>query len=498
VVLARLPDGRVIIAGGTDGHGDPFAAIEVFEPLTRRWSILTKMREPRCRHAATSLPDGAVVFTGGLVAPPDSTEYSRARNGDLALTVETWDSAVSSWEPLASMPSPRFDHVAAHVGKGRILVAGGHLGEIRDDPASAEIWTPASGDVATPPITVMPVVAEPALHGPTLRIADDRIFVFGNFGEGLFWNPISSATEPAGFPKGMAMRAPLLVALDAPRGEILALEGKLAARRNAAGWRAVPPASKSYLGGERPGSAVDMSTLTALRSGGQVLVVGGYGPDFGSSGAELWKSADESWTILQPVRSRIHHRATPLSDGRVLVTGGEGELPKSALAARVSMRAPVGPTLAASEIFDPATASFRAVAPMKTARIAHAATLLADGRVLVTGGRPSGFGTSSDRTAEIWSPKTGAWTSVASMATARAGHTATLLTDGRVLVLGGDTNSEPSSAEIYDAARDAWSSAGKMPELWIGHTTVLLADGRLLVTTKQRPLLVTLRPPGSR
>ena len=108
-------------------------------------------------------------------------------------------------------------------------------------------------------------------------------------------------------------------------------------------------------------------------------------------------------------------------------------------------------------------------------RWGHTATLLEDGRVLVVGGQETPSGKLA--TAEIYD-LTGTWSSAGTLAEARGeAHTATLLADGRVLVVG-----DSSSVEVYDPSAGQWSTTGSMSEERLEHTATLLVDGRVLVT----------------
>ena len=109
------------------------------------------------------------------------------------------------------------------------------------------------------------------------------------------------------------------------------------------------------------------------------------------------------------------------------------------------------------------------------ARSSHTATLLLDGRVLIVGGEGDGAVLLS---AEIYNPPSGTWSSAGVMSEARSSHTATLLEDGRVLVAGGASSAE---AEMYDPS-GRWSSAARMLQVRSFHTATRLPDGRVLVT----------------
>src|SRR5262249_9020958 len=110
---------------------------------------------------------------------------------------------------------------------------------------------------------------------------------------------------------------------------------------------------------------------------------------------------------------------------------------------------------------------------------AHSATLLSNGTVLVAGGNNAN---SALATAEIYSPGTNVWFTAGPMNVARYFHTTNLLADGRVLVSAGyGGGGDLSSAEIYDPATNSWSSAGVMSAARDSHTAIRLTDGRVFV-----------------
>ncbi len=113
-------------------------------------------------------------------------------------------------------------------------------------------------------------------------------------------------------------------------------------------------------------------------------------------------------------------------------------------------------------------------------RVSHTATLLANGKVLVVGGAGlSGILAN----AELYDPQTGIWNVTGSLSTARRFHTATLLPNGMVLVVGGsDTaNRGLGSAELYDPQAGIWSATGSLNITRFLHTATLLANGTVLV-----------------
>jgi hypothetical protein len=183
-----------------------------------------------------------------------------------------------------------------------------------------------------------------------------------------------------------------------------------------------------------------------------------------------------AWTTTSSMANeRARHTASLLSDGGVLVVGGEDNSGDGAA------------TFARAELYDPVARTWTSTGSLHTGRMSHAASVLLDGRVLVTGGfvplssDPLGVTAS----AEIYDPRTGAWTQTASMSTRRSNHTSTLLDNGQVLISGGydySTGLTLSGAEIYDPLASTWTSAGTMSSPRAELVATKLADGRVLVT----------------
>ena len=129
--------------------------------------------------------------------------------------------------------------------------------------------------------------------------------------------------------------------------------------------------------------------------------------------------------------------------------------------------------------------TWKTLASLATGRVDQTATVLRDGRVLVVGGSTEAEANQL-ASAEIFDPKTNTWSAAAPMAFPRARHTATLLADGRVLVVGG-LGPGRGNAEIYDPKTNAWSSAGNLVSARANHAAVLLADGTVLVMGGRQP-----------
>jgi hypothetical protein len=158
-----LGDSRVLIAGGY--NGEYLASVEVFVPSAKRFRPAGSLREPRSGQTATLLPDGRILFVGGV-----------GRGWTFLRSAELYDPETGRSEPVGSMNVPRESHSATLLADGRVLIIGGHSGRRQkmEVYASAELFDPqtrrfeAAGTLAT------------AHHKhDAIKLADGRVLVIG-------------------------------------------------------------------------------------------------------------------------------------------------------------------------------------------------------------------------------------------------------------------------------------------------------------------------------
>lgn len=212
------------------------------------------------------------------------------------------------------------------------------------------------------------------------------------------------------------------------------------------------------------------SHTATLLTNGKVLVTGGS-----SAGAsvlaetEIYDPLVGTWSQSPPMSTtRYFHSATLLTNGLVLVAGGLNE-------ARTLLQS--------AELYNASTNGWTATGALRYARRSHSATLMPSVRkVLVVGGNP-GLG------AEIFDPLSGVWTLelIGGVTNSLFGHSSTLLPNGSVLVASGiDVASTVSfdtttNAWIYNPHTDSWTATASMNEGRYVHTATALTDGRILI-----------------
>ena len=280
--------------------------------------------------------------------------------------------------------------------------------------------------------------------------------------------PAHAADVRVAGPKPVAGYGHSITAL--PDGRILSYGGTLQTQVWSPERRNWEAPRPGTFGGQR---RFHTATLT---SDGRVVLAGGVwvGPMSQSvalATSETWHPDSNRWERGATLLfPRFGHTATALPGGDVLLVGG---------AAVTLDDKPVAPFLRSVERLS--ANSSRQMRSAGVARSNHTATLLSDGRVLVVGG--VGEDGVPVALVEIYDPAKDLWATAAPLRTARADHTATLLSDGKVLVVGGRPLplARTATAEIWNPGSGEWTDAPPLAQSRSGHSATLLNNGSVLV-----------------
>jgi N-acetylneuraminic acid mutarotase len=209
-----------------------------------------------------------------------------------------------------------------------------------------------------------------------------------------------------------------------------------------------------------------------LLDDGSVLIAGGHSGTRVVRGAEIYDPAAGRWAGAGDLAVARDPVTTLLADGRVFVTGG------------IDWTIENGKAYDVAEIFDPKTGEWSAAASMLAPRYAHRTVRLDDGRVLVVGGYRQGDVLLAST--ELYDPKAATWQAMGQLPSSRVAFGLVKLPDGRVLMVGGFTGRawrerrNVASAAIYDAKTAQWRDTRPMKEARAGFSITLLPDGRVL------------------
>jgi N-acetylneuraminic acid mutarotase len=218
-----------------------------------------------------------------------------------------------------------------------------------------------------------------------------------------------------------------------------------------------------------PMTAPRSDHLAVLLPNGKVLLIGGVGVGYTFlATAEIYDSTTGKFTATGSMTTpREGHTATLLKNGKVLVAGGHKD------------RREAMTVFSSAELYDPTSGKFSSTGNMSIIRHKHAALLLADGNVLIAGGSDKRDSRGQYASAEIYDSSKGVFKSAGNMNSARykLASAAVLLRDGRVLIAGGSRR-----VETYDAAKGGFQLVnGELDAARSFASATLLKDGRVLI-----------------
>lgn len=502
-------DARAYLVGGDPDEALP---IEAFDPRTGRFDVLGPDLPARERSAAVVLRDGRIALIGGRRRVAGQWQALSALD-----VIDPRTGAVAESHELLEA---RAFHTVTRLQDGRLLIAGGEAYDAESvlPRASSELFDPELGTVG-----LGPPLSEPRSAATATRLVDGRVLVAGG-GESAadgWGDPPSRSAELFDPETGeWALTTSQLVAARRRHAATLLHDGRvllwggvstysmlmpgeiydpLTETFSDAGWRGWAPdqpssqlmpsgqlfASGTTLDaaqGADPESEVFASyhaPAATLHDGTQLYVAGAT--------AFLAPTAPAISSVQAPtyeLPKRGQHAAVLLPSGRVALFGGRYVEENGLGYGSVDHFS----QLQTVEI-DPIAGTFEVTSSLARARVEPTATLLTNGNVLVVGGKSPGA--ADNRLCELYDPLTGTFSDTDATQTKREGHTATTLANGDVLIAGG---TEQTLLERYVPSTGRFEPAGDLLTSRSGHTATLLLDGRVLIAGGQTALLELYDP----
>jgi len=541
-----LDNGMVLVVGGlstvTNGLSSSGSvttylnSAEVWDPATGLWTAVpATMANARALHAAYKYTDGTsrVAIIGGT------------SNGSSAVgPIEIFDPSVETWSVGPTLKIPRYNHTVTvlandtvnnrtFVDAGKILILGGTGGTASNNQSTLDAkWQPEiwDGTTVNAPAKTSAMTAYPRNQHTAVRLKDSNVFIAGSSATTVPTLPATSTSIPAltgelFSPSTTTSLAGTFTATGTMLGGPL---GATPGGRAQATANLLPDGTVLLAGGVATGGAADKSTsfsmelftpsgapssggtfsytnaapavagvtsstheahiahASAQLPSGQVVLVGGKTPAATlnvSNLAEIYTpvsgATPASITVPSGTDSgRLLHQTVQLANNNILVIGGVGTLAGTMNGSNYSFA-----YLDTCRIYNPTTQTWTATGSLNIPRKDFAVALLANGNVLVTGGKTNLNG-SGDASAELWNPAAndgaGAWTLLPSyLNSARCLHSMVALQDGRVLVMGGaNAAGGLATCEIYaNGAFTLLPASGNMSEPKGYLTPILIPSG---------------------
>lgn len=486
-----LPSGQVLIAGGLhNAIGSGFTSAEIFDPGTGKWRFTGSLNAGRLDHTATLLASGQVLVAGGILAVVGGglTDLEKLNSGssesssaiwDPPRSAEIYDPESETWKPVGNLESTRSSHTATLLPSGKVLIVGGQIADNSHALATAEIFDPDSEswqDAAS--------MGTPRLGHTATLLPSGKVLVVGGNNPGingafepvlnaLIYDPETDTWMSAG---NLANHRINHSATLLPSGKVLVTGGNT----TTADVELFDPETNTWqLGGML--SHKWMYNLATLLPSGNVLITGAETP---TPRAELYDPITGTTSSTGNPGFMVRYSTSSLlPSGDVLIVGGDVSKIYSEFNGRwqgtsspnltywwhdaILLRS--GKVLIVEgtqvELYDPATETWTMLSAT-TGQDGSSATLLLNGKILVVG-----------LLCSLFDPEAAMWTPTSCPKYPRTGlHSATRLPSGKVLVVG-----EAAVSEVFDPETSSWQVAGEPRQPRIYHSATLLNSGKVLI-----------------
>jgi hypothetical protein len=363
--------------------------------------------------AAAPVPPTITIAATSTIDP--------TKSGTASVTIGPPASSGGTFTLTGNMTTARAEHTATLLLDGRVLITGGNTfdGYTPQALRSAELYDPSIGAFA-----LTGSMIEPRVNHTATLLANGQVLIVGgnNDTSAELYDPSTGTFASTG---GTHLPQPFSTATSLPDGQVLVAGDADAELFD-------PQTGTFVLAGPYASPAHGFGATATLLSDGSVLLVG-------DNPAQLYDPVTNTFSLTDSLNSPgyseggdLEHSATLLNNGKVLIAGG-GTADGG------------GPGLADAELYAPASGTFAPASGLALGRRLHTATLLPDGKVLITGGESNdcssngscGFFIGSLSSAEVYDPSTGSFATGGDMNARRDSHQATILRNGDVLITGG-------------------------------------------------------------
>ncbi len=453
-----LSNGYVLAVGGEDSEGAVIASCQIYNPYTNSWTNAADLNIARKNHTATLLLDGKVLVIGG-----SSVGTSRLD------TAEVYDPKEDEWTLLTNhLTFPRSGHTATRLNDGRVVIAGGTASS-----TTIEVIDPSED---TPTFTAIGALANARHNHAAVLDRDGNIwFIFGlDNNESIVssyekFNPeTGNSTLTTSTDSRSNFTATLMV-----NNRILVAGGKTSTNTALNTTLIIDTSDGSSTNGSQILlGRFDHSAVTL--QDGRVVLIGGSNATVSYNNTIVYEpngnvdylKKDEDNNVMFQNGGRTKHTTNILHDGSILILGGTKTVGGAAIANADILRYGNDKLSNTNKV-------------LATPRTMQASTVLADGKILVTGGLNDGD--LSINSTEIYDTTSGV-SAASDLNQERHNHTLTLLPDGRVMVIGGkDDTDYLDSVEIYNPASNTWSAADDLPDASAYHSVTVTRNNKVIV-----------------